>query len=119
PNLQGRAPMQPGNGPGLTPRRLGETGGVESVTLNVNEMPRHNHAATVSLQPGADDDPAGNYLGGGGAAATLLYAANTAPANSALAPLPNAGSNAPHNNMMPYLSLIYIIALQGLYPSRG
>ncbi|MCA8992079.1 MAG: phage tail protein [Planctomycetaceae bacterium] len=119
PDLQGSAPIHSGRGPGLTDRRLGEKGGAENVTLTVAQMPGHKHTATVSLQPGADDDPTGNYLGGGGVAATLLYAANTAPANSDLAALPNSGGNVAHNNMMPYLSLNFIIALVGLYPSRG
>ncbi|MEZ5940529.1 MAG: tail fiber protein [Planctomycetaceae bacterium] len=119
PNLKGRAPMGPGNGPGLTPRQWGQTGGSETVTLNVNQMPQHTHSATVTLSPGNDDDPGGNYLAGGGQAATLLYTANTASANSALAPLPNAGGSQAHNNMMPYISMYYIIALQGIYPSRG
>lgn len=119
PNLQGRAPMGNGRGPGLTPRQVGQRGGAENVTLNVNQMPQHTHTTTVSLQPGNLNDPAGNYLGAGGAATTMLYAANTESPNSQLAPLPNAGGSQAHNNMMPFLTLNYIIALVGIYPSRS
>ncbi|GAA4454030.1 phage tail protein [Novipirellula rosea] len=115
PNLQGRAPMHPGRGPGLNDRRLGERGGVETVTLTETEMPNHNHRLTASGEAeGEDNDSAGNYTGQNG-----IYAAagNAQPMSDRS--LENQGGNQPHDNMQPYLALSYIIALTGRYPSRA
>ncbi len=123
PNLQGRAAMHPGRGPGLSPRTLGEAGGSENVTLSVAQMPNHFHQAKVVAQPAVDDDPTNEvYLAGGKTAATKLYSNNTATLNGkmAAAALPNAYTGpGPHDNMQPYLTLNFIIALVGLYPSRS
>ena len=122
PNLQGRAPMHPGRGPGLTDRRLGERGGVENVTLNEAQMPNHNHTASTTLTPGNEDDPqADAMLAGGQTAATHLYAPASTAFSGKLAAqaMPAVGGSQPHNNMQPFLTLNYIIALQGLYPSRS
>jgi len=115
PNLQGRAPMAPGQGPGLTLRDLGEAGGTEAVTLTASEMPFHNHASQgvpASSQPATSGDPAGHYL--------------AAVAEKVYRPLGNlrglgavAGASQPHNNLQPYLVLNFIIALQGVYPPRS
>ncbi len=115
PNLQGRASMHPGRGPGLTARRLGENGGSETVTLTTMQMPSHSHALTGSDERGDATSPQNNYLGTG----TDMYAPE--PPGSTLSPpaLPPAGGNQPHNNIQPSLSLNYCIALVGLYPSRG
>lgn len=115
PNLQGRAPMHPGRGPGLTARRLGERGGTETITLSEAQMPNHTHRAIGS---GEDDNstlPVNHYYG----ALSTVY---TSPANlGAMADgsLPNTGGSQPHNNMQPYLAINFIIALVGLYPSRS
>ena len=122
PDLQGRAPMHPGRGPGLTSRRLGERGGTETLTLSEAQMPNHNHAVSVTLQPANEDDPGANvYLAGGPTPATLMYGDATASLNSTLADnaLPNAGGSQAHTNQQPYLSLNFIIALTGTYPSRS
>jgi microcystin-dependent protein len=122
PNLQGRAPMHPGNGPGLTPRRLGETGGVQTVTLTAAQMPSHTHTAQVTTQPGSDDDPQNDaVLGAGSTPATLLYGASTSTLDGEMAgaALANYGGGQAHNNLQPVLALNYIIALVGLYPSRS
>ena len=115
PDLQGRAPMHPGQGPGLSLHDLGETGGSETVTLLESEMPAHSHGMR-----GVEDDasfltPANMLL----AAGNQMYAA--APAGGAtLAPeaLAPAGGDQPHNNMMPYLTSYFCIALQGVFPPR-
>jgi microcystin-dependent protein len=118
PDLQGRAPMHPGQGPGLSLHDLGETGGSETVTLLQSEIPSHSHALRASLDDGDLAIPTPNRsLGksGGG----NLYASgnpNTSMSNQALPP---AGGNAPHNNMQPYLTFFFCIALQGVFPPRG
>jgi len=118
PNLQGRAPMHPGRGPGLTARRLGQQAGVETVTLSEAQMPNHTHTPQATPAPGGEDD-----------ANTTETLSNTiganiyGPANN-LTPLanqimPSAGGSQAHNNLQPFLSINFIIALVGLYPSRS
>ena len=114
PDLQGRAPMHPGQGPGLSLHDLGETGGSETVTLLESEIPSHAHTQQASLEDGERPSPANRYPGRG----TALYAApqNLAALDpNALAP---AGGDAPHNNLQPYLTFYFCIALQGVFPPR-
>lgn len=114
PDLQGRAPMHPGQGPGLSLHDLGETGGSETVSLLESEIPAHSHPMSMSLRPGDNLNPQGLALGTGNAA-------YVAPANlqfmapEALAP---AGGDQPHNNLQPYLTFYFCIALQGVFPPR-
>ena len=120
PNLQGRAPMHPGRGSGLTARRLGQTTGVETVTLSEAQMPSHQHSAVASTDPDDDNDP--NWLASSGTRFGGDYAVNTsALANMQTSPniLGNAGGGQAHNNVQPFLAMTFIIALQGLYPSRS
>jgi len=119
PNLQGRAPMHPGNGPGLTTRRLGERAGATTATLSEAQMPNHNHVLQAAVYPAEDPGPAGNSFArsvGG-----MAYQNDTTNNLVALDPdaVPSTGGSAPHNNRQPYLGLNFIIALQGLYPSRS
>ena len=117
PDLQGRAPMHPGQGPGLSLHDLGETGGSETVTLLESEIPSHIHG----LQGDEDDAnakvPASNMFV---AAGNQMYKSGAAP-NVSMAPesLAPAGGDQPHNNMMPYLTFYFNIALQGVFPPRG
>lgn len=118
PNLMGRAAMHPGQGPGLSLRDLGETGGSDTVTLLSSAMPAHTHALVVSNEIGEDRKAAGEAV----ARSTGGPLYGPVPANPvALAPeaLPPAGGGLPHNNLMPYLTLNFCIALQGVYPPRG
>jgi microcystin-dependent protein len=119
PNLQGSAPMHPGQGPGLSLHYLGETGGSDTVTLLESEIPAHSHAIMASLQPGEDAAP-GPAEALGRSVGASLYQTTTAPvvamSSSALVP---AGGGLPHNNLMPYLTLNFCIALQGVYPPRS
>lgn len=119
PNLQGRAPMHPGRGPGLTDKRLGERGGVEMVTLSEAQMPNHTHTLEASGRPANNDDPASDrWLGTAGSANGAYHT----PANlvqMASQSLPDAGGSQAHNNLQPYLTMNFIIALVGLYPSRS
>lgn len=115
PDLQGSAPLFWGQGPGLSLYDQGQIGGSESVTLLDSEMPAHSHTARGSTD---DDDstlPAGNSYG------QLSVAYTTAAGLGAMAPqtLSPAGGSLPHNNMMPYLTLNFCIALQGVFPPRG
>lgn len=116
PDLQGMAPMQPGQGQGLSLRDLGETSGVERVTLLQTEMPAHNHNLVVSQGDALERQP-GNRLFATNIGTGRYH--TTAPAATlhfqALSP---AGGDLTHNNMMPYLTLNFCIALQGIFPPR-
>ncbi len=119
PNLQGKAPMHPGRGPGLTVRQLGQTGGSETVSLTEAQMPSHNHSLLAANAPGTSFSPtATSYLArsvGGN-----VYDSNDDSSNALNADtLHNTGGSQAHNNMQPFLAINYIIALQGLYPSRS
>jgi microcystin-dependent protein len=119
PNMQDNAPMHPGQGPGLSLHDLGEQGGEPFVTLLQSEMPAHNHnLMSVTSFAGSANIPTNNVF-----AKTVdpfkPYTPTVNPlvamANIDLAP---TGGNAPHNNMMPYLTLNFCIALQGIFPPR-
>jgi microcystin-dependent protein len=120
PNLQGSAPMQAGQGPGLSLRDLGETGGNQTVTLLQTEMPAHSHssqAATGSDQVGPTNNAwgTGAKFGGGN-----LYASTSGTgASMSLSATSVTGDSVPHNNMPPFLGLTFIIALQGVFPARS
>ncbi|MGH2721558.1 MAG: phage tail protein [Actinomycetota bacterium] len=118
PNLQGRSPMQPGQGPGLSLHDLGETSGSETVTLLTSEIPSHSHGLLASPDAADVQSPAADRClarsSPGFAYGTGTPAATMAP--QALAP---AGGDAPHNNMPPYLTLSFCIALQGVFPPRS
>lgn len=116
PDLQGRAPMHPGQGPGLSLHDLGETGGSDTVTLLESEVPVHNHVLNASLADASERTPGGNLPASAVGVGLYVNQPGTAPmADSALAP---AGGDAPHNNLMPYLTFYFCIALQGVFPPR-
>jgi microcystin-dependent protein len=119
PDLQGRAPMFWGQGPGLSLHDIGETGGSETVTLLESEMPSHSHALNSLTATGNRTTPVANSIARVTGATPYLPpagAALTSMADVALAP---AGGDQPHNNMMPYLTFYFCIALQGVFPPRG
>ncbi|MFT5385337.1 MAG: microcystin-dependent protein [Saprospiraceae bacterium] len=120
PDLRGRVAVHPGNGPGLSSRRLGERSGQEHVTLNTTQIPSHNHATQVGV--GAEgkgvvgsDVAAGNYIGD--ATGAFRSAAGSGDINGVT--VGNTGGSQSHNNMQPYECVNYIVALQGTYPSRN
>ncbi|MCG8416404.1 MAG: tail fiber protein [Proteobacteria bacterium] len=117
PDLQGRAPMHPGRGPGLTSRRVGEKGGSETVTLSESQSPSHSHAIAASPGPGNRPGPAGNTLAR--AIGATPYGTAESLVDMAETSVLSTGGSQPHNNLQPFLSINYIIALVGLYPSRG
>lgn len=118
PDLQGAAPMHPGQGPGLTPRTLGEQGGSPAVSLIAPEMPLHSHDLKAVGSLGNRTAPQGNSL------ARVSGATPYAPAGGPTTAMSNqavglAGQGQPHNNMQPYLTLNFCIALQGIFPPRS
>lgn len=117
PDMQGNAPMHPGQGPGLSLHDLGETGGSETVTLLDSEMPAHSHAFIASNADSNSQGPAQSLLAGGvgGISMYAVPGALTQLNPNILAP---AGGGQPHNNVQPYLTLNFCIALQGVYPPR-
>mgnify|MGYP003387155564 CR=1 FL=1 len=118
PDLKGRAAMHPGSGPGLTSRSLGQKEGVESVTLTGTQIPSHNHSLNVSNSNGTTTDPADSVFATM-PDSTLVYTATSPDGELQASTLANVGSGQSHENMQPYLALNFIIALIGIYPSRG
>lgn len=132
PDLRGRLPVGQGAGPGLTARTLGQTGGSSQVNLTIANFPAHTHALNACTQPGTSMAPAaGNQTMGLSACIVpptgkvVRYAppsASPAPvqqvmADGAIVNTINAGGQ-PHDNVMPYLAVSYIICLRGMYPDR-
>ncbi|MED4584487.1 tail fiber protein [Brevibacillus choshinensis] len=116
PDLQGRVPQHMGTLNGGSPYVLGQKAGVESVTLTVNQMPQHTHSVIAESTAGADT-PEGNTW------AVQPQSAYTTSLNHLVSMSPTAvsgaGGSQPHDNMMPSLTISFIIALQGIYPSRS
>lgn len=117
PDLQGRAPMHPGQGPGLSLHDLGETGGSETVTLLQSEMPAHTHGLTASQADAIERLPAGQLLATGIAVGQYGPPGSSAPMAGQM--VTAAGGDQPHNNLQPYLTLYFCIALQGVFPPRS
>jgi microcystin-dependent protein len=132
PDLRGRTPVHPGHGPGLSDYDLGERGGTERVTLTVAQMPSHSHIASSSSKlygqsaPGDDDTIGpGVALASGSGTSSEVYT-SSAPntemnVNSVLTTttILNNGGSQYHTNIQPFLGINYIIALQGIFPSRN
>lgn len=124
PDLRGRAAVSQGTGPGLSPYNLGQQSGQESVTLQISNLPAHNHtvSGTVALQcdsnDGSTDRAALNYP----AKFSNAYsptATGTMAAPTITPTVANAGSGSGFSIRNPYLALNYIICLQGIFPSRN
>ncbi len=116
PDLQSRVAINQGQASGLSPYVIGETGGVETITLTQAEMPEHTHAVDANGSPGTSDRPAGNVP-----ARTKASAYGGAPDGTTMnaGMIGNAGGNEPHENRQPYLVVNFCIALQGIFPSRN
>jgi len=120
PNFQGTAPMHQGQGPGLSLRDLGETGGEQTVTLLESEMPQHSHVPRANSLDTQVATPSGNTWAppGAGRGLNIYDPATGSGAGMSSAAISPAGGDQPHNNMPPYLTLNFCIALQGVYPPR-
>ncbi|MEO0825208.1 MAG: tail fiber protein [Cyanobacteria bacterium J06635_1] len=121
PDLQGRVPIHEGTGSGLPTYRLGQHGGSETETFTESQMPSHNHAEiAVPLLPtqgGGSEDPANHALGLAVGAQVYGEPANLVAMDSSS--LASTGGGQSRDNMQPYLTINFIIALEGTYPSRG
>jgi len=120
PNLQSRVPLHFGQGTGLSAYPLGATGGVESVTLQTAQIPAHTHSYTpqASTAGGAAVSPAGAFWAESASGDTIYQGGNSNTQMKAQA-LGNTGGGQAHENRQPLLALNYVIALQGIFPSRS
>ncbi|KIC47794.1 tail fiber protein [Tateyamaria sp. ANG-S1] len=120
PDLRGRTAVGMGTGPGLTTRVWGERGGAEETQILAANMPAHSHTATMHAEtgPATQTSGAGNMLGLASIYATPGAAPNQPMSNEAVT-VSNTGGNIPINNMQPFLTLNYEIAMFGVFPSRS
>jgi len=111
PDLRGRLPVHQGNG-----IVQAETGGAETVTLTVNQIPAHTHPFMASTNVSQDTSPAGKTVGQSGSA--LLYIQDTTDTNMSPQAITTVGGSQPHDNFQPYLCISFIISLFGIFPSQ-
>ena len=122
PDLRGRAPIGTGTGPGLSPVNEGQIGGTQSVSILTSNLPSHSHALNASSSAGTQPLPTNNLLASvqdSNPAQSLAYV--PAPGNVIMSPtaIGSTGSNVPLSIQNPYLGINYIIATQGIFPSRN
>jgi microcystin-dependent protein len=115
PDLRGRAALHQGHGPGLSNRPLGHRRGTETATLQIDQIPAHDHFLRASSQPATTGSPANNFFAAGGAYRQTLTT-DTYFDPETIEP---TGQGLPHENMQPFLAATYIIALEGIFPPRG
>jgi len=111
PDLRGRVPVHQGNG-----ATLAESGGMETITLTVNQIPAHTHPLQASTNVSQDTSPAGKTVGQSGSA--LLYIQDTTDSNLNAGAITSVGGSQPHSNFQPYLCINFIISLFGIFPSQ-
>jgi microcystin-dependent protein len=117
PDLRGRVPLGPGQGPGLSRYVEGQQGGQEAVPLTTQQIPSHTHVLVASGNTPTTAAPAGALLPTG---SSRIYASDLgAPQQLAAQSVQPAGGSQPHDNVQPYLAINYIICLQGIFPSRN
>ena len=119
PNLQGRTPMHPGRGPGLTSRRLGQRGGSDVISLVEAQLPNHTHSFKVTTENGTQGTLTNQVVLGRSRGGTLYQSNTSSLVTMASTALQSTGGSQFHNNMQPFLTINFIIALVGLYPSKG
>lgn len=119
PDLRGRSAVHSGEGPGLSERVLGETGGTEAHTLITSEMPAHSHSVAATTTDGNHYSPAGNLPAPDTAGGTTPYSAAAPNTTMNPAMIRPAGGGQPHNNRPPFLVVMHIMAMEGIFPSRN
>jgi microcystin-dependent protein len=117
PDLRGKVPMSWGQGPGLSPRSIGESAGADAVTLTVGEMPSHAHAFNASIDLADERQPPGQAFAQGDG--TSAFGALESPTQMFNFGVAVAGQNQAHNNLMPFLTLSFCIALKGDWPGES
>ena len=117
PDLRGRAPIGPGQGPALSSYRQGQQGGLETVTLTTAEMPSHSHPVRAVDIVGNNADPTGRLLANT-SGLDREYSDATANTSMSANMVASAGGNQSHENRQPFLAIYYIIAMEGVFPSR-
>ena len=118
PNLSSRYPVHQGTSPQTgTTYQLGETGGTESVTITVNQIPVHTHAALANSDPGNSGTPSNSVWGK--PAAVSMYSQLAPDTSQGVAAVQAAGGSQPHENMMPFLCVSFIISLFGIFPQQS
>jgi microcystin-dependent protein len=118
PDLQGRAPMHPGQGPGLSLHDLGETGGSDTVALLESEIPAHTHALRADTNVAEVPDPSATSLARGSSINAYQTNPNQSLVTMNASTIAPAGGDQPHNNLQPYLTFYFCISLQGVFPPR-
>jgi microcystin-dependent protein len=116
PNLQSRLPVHQGQGPGLSNQIIGQSAGTETVTLTLSQIPSHNHTFNISTTSAAASSPQNNVLANGTA---NLYLRDTTTNNMNANAIGIAGGSQPHDNIMPFLCITFIISLFGVFPSQS
>jgi len=119
PDLRGRAPIHEGSGPGLSNYPLGSKGGSETTTLTVQNLPSHNHVARAAGPAGNSNDAIGNVWADDAGVSSATYSSAAATGSMRGDAIGNTGGNQSFSNVQPYLAVSFIIALQGVYPSRN
>ena len=121
PDLRGRVAVHPGSGPGLSAYRLGQKGGVETVTLTTSEIPAHSHALNINSSNGNTSNGTDAVIAGYGTSAPPVGNFTNAGANSTASSssIANAGGSQGHSNVQPFGCVEFIIALEGIFPSRS
>ncbi len=114
PDLRGRVPMHSGSG-----HTLGERGGVESTTLLITQLPQHNHLISAATVAEDATKPSGNLMATTSGNLTIYTTKHTIGVAMDPAIMPNMGGSQPHENRQPFLTLNWVIALQGIFPSQN
>lgn len=116
PNLEGSAPIHQGQGPGLSDYFLGQASGSQFVTLLSSEMPLHAHSSVGADVQGNVSSPAQNFFAGD--STVRQWVSSNPNSDMSVQTVGLTGGSLPHNNMQPYLVLMFIIAMQGVFPAR-
>lgn len=118
PNLGSRIPLHMGQGPGLSNYQIGQVGGAESVTITSQTMPQHSHPVVANSTGATSSDPTNSFLASQPAMLEYVAGSSVNAIMSGNSIIPSTGGQ-PHDNIMPYLAMNYIIATEGIYPSQG